>query len=88
MRMTFGQDGLPPLGICQEYACRDKLSPDPRQGPRLSIRIDIWILPSDTVYYSRIGRRQCIYLPLVLVHTTTIELAAADAAGFAGAAAI
>ena len=29
-----------------------------RQGPRLSIRIDIWILPSD----SWIGRRQC-YLP-------------------------
>ena len=33
-----------------------------RQGPRLSIRIDIWILPSDTetsVHYSWIGRRQC-----------------------------
>ena len=30
VRMTFGQDGLPPLDICQDYACRDKLSPDPR----------------------------------------------------------
>ena len=40
----------------------NRSAPAPRQGPRLSIRIDIWILPSDTVYYSRIGRRQC-YLP-------------------------
>ena len=35
-----------------------------RQGPRISIRIDIWILPSDTetsaaTPYSWIERRQC-----------------------------
>ena len=30
VRMTFGQDGLPPLDICQDYAFQDKLSSDPR----------------------------------------------------------
>ena len=39
VRMTFGQDGLPPLDICQDYACRDKLSPDPRPYIHVFFRI-------------------------------------------------